>query len=563
MRKYKDNIIALLLSIIGFAYVVYYIFRASTNVVTSDYMRIVNSYLYDVSDLKYLKSMESISRIPFTFLARFINVKLFSYNVFFDKILGACGLLIFNFVTVKYILKTIDTSLVKIIASIVVTFISFSLMSWEMILNGTGYAHFLTMGLIAITYYLFDVFINYTCKKTCMGDQHRKGELCEPETVGASTASPRKNFGIALIILTIITSLCFAGSYAVSYDCTLILFSLLAIVIIVKSLELFSRDKIELTISNEVDEVNIDLSVKKKLNDSSKKSLCIYIIIIIVSVICISLYMISNNTGEPLIPVGFQDITLLELLKTNPLFPVKFLLKSLASSIIGVETFDYAINFGTITEKVIYLFGIIYLLIILWTIFVVIVGAKHRDPEIVGASTASPKAVGAKHRDPEIVGASYASPTVFPFMYVIYGFMNYALVFLARYKFVRDEYGMTSRYALQYMFLSIGIVILLSMFMDKVFVDKKFTTKNIIICLVSVACIFVLYFGNVVTSCDEIYKADYRKIIYTNLVDIAKNSENYTDEELENFFEYHRDSEHIRNTFKILKEQQLNVFEAK
>ena len=307
----------------------------------------------------------------------------------------------------------------------------------------------------------------------------------------------------------------------------------------------------------------------------------IYFLIIISSVICISLYMISNSTGEPLIPVGFQDISLLELLKTNPSFPIRFILKSLASSIIGVETFDYAINFGTITEKIIYLFGIIYILIILWTIFAVIVGrlVRVKQPS-VGATHREPSPVEMTHRELSPVGASMCpsafsersegsatkcpwgtSPIVFPFMYVVYGIANYALIFLARYKFVRDEYGMTSRYALQYMFLSIGIVILLSIFIDKIFVEKKFTTKNILMCLVSAACIFVLYFGNVVTSCDEIYKADYRKIIYTNLIDIAKNSENYTDEELENFFEYHRDPSHIRNTFKILKEQKLNVFE--
>ena len=519
---------------IGFFYVVYYIFRASTNVVTSDYMRIVNSYLYDVTDLKYLASMEGISRIPFTFLARFINVKFFDYNVFFDKILGAFGLFIFNFVTVKYILKHFNTNFVKIITSIVVTFISFSLMSWEMILNGTGYAHFLSIGLIATTYYLLDIFVNQSDKQVHTGAQVRTGKLCEPH----------KHLGIIIVVLIVITSLCFAGSYVVSYACMLIFFSLIYIFLIIKNSGVFDREKIELTISNEVSEASFDLSVEKKINKSDKKSILTFAIIIIVSVICTLLYMISNNTGEALIPVGFQDISLMELLKADPTFPVRFVLKSLASSIIGVETFDYAINFGTITEKIVYLFGIIYILIILWTIFIVIVG----------------RLVGATHREPEFAGASYTRPTPFPFMYVIYGLMNYALIFLARYKFVRDEYGMTSRYALQYMFLSIGIVILLSLFVDKIFIEKNFDTRNILMIVISVACVFVLYFGNVVTSCDEIYKADYRKIIYTNLIDIAKNSENYTDEELENFFEYHRDPEHIRNTFKILKEQKLNVF---
>ena len=547
MEKNKDNLIALLLSILGFTYVVYYIFRASTNVVTSDYIRIVDSYLADVTDLKYLISIESISRIPFTFLARFINVKLFRYNVFFDKILGAFGLFIFNFVTVKYTLKKIKTSFVRIITSIVITFISFSLMAWEMILNGTGYAHFLTMGLIAITYDIFDKYVNCGIDNNYLNIESEVGFALNKET---SIYKLIKSFSVKLILIIIITSLGFAGSYSVSYNCTLILFSFIGILVSICNEYRFMRT------SNSSSNPSNEIKDKTTIKNLIKIKVFTYSLVIVVSIVCISLYMISNNTGEPLIPVGFKDITLLELLKTNPLFPIKFILKSLASSIIGVETFDYAINFGTITEKIVYIFGIIYILIILWTIFIVI---KEK----------------------------FLRRVIFPYLYVVYGMANYALIFLARYKFVRDEYGMTSRYALQYMFLSIGIIMILSMFIDKTIVEadlgkinkseeakdsaKKLHTldyllslkldkKNIIMIFISCICIFILYFGNVVTSCDEIYKADYRKIIYTNLIDIAKNNENYTDEELSNFFEYHRDPEHIRNAFKILKEQKLNVF---
>ena len=84
----KYNLIALGLSLLGFAFLVYYIFRASLDVVASDYIRIINYYLEDVTDLKYLLSWEGISRIPFTFLARYINVTYFKYSVHFDRILG-------------------------------------------------------------------------------------------------------------------------------------------------------------------------------------------------------------------------------------------------------------------------------------------------------------------------------------------------------------------------------------------------------------------------------------------------------------------------------------------
>ena len=172
MRKNFDNIIAFTLSTIGSLFLVYYIFRGSTDVVSSDYIRIINYYIDDVTDLKYLLSWESISRIPFTFLARFINVKCFHYSVFFDRILGILGLFIFNFTLIKYIFKKYVLDIIKVTLSIIVTLISFSLMSWEMILNGTGYPHFITVGLIAITFYNFESItgkINFG-KKTFIKD---------------------------------------------------------------------------------------------------------------------------------------------------------------------------------------------------------------------------------------------------------------------------------------------------------------------------------------------------------------------------------------------------------
>ena len=80
-RNKENNLISLALSTIGFVFILFYIFKASSDVVSSDYIRIINYYLSDVTDLKYLLSWESISRIPFAFLARFVNVTFFKYSV--------------------------------------------------------------------------------------------------------------------------------------------------------------------------------------------------------------------------------------------------------------------------------------------------------------------------------------------------------------------------------------------------------------------------------------------------------------------------------------------------
>ena len=125
-KNKKNNLISLVLSIIGFVFTLIYIFKASSDVVSSDYIRIINYYLSDVTDLKYLLSWESISRIPFAFLARFINVTIFKYSVNFDRILGIFGLFMFNFISVKFILNTLNNRVIKIIISIITTFISYS-----------------------------------------------------------------------------------------------------------------------------------------------------------------------------------------------------------------------------------------------------------------------------------------------------------------------------------------------------------------------------------------------------------------------------------------------------
>ena len=578
IRK-KNLITSVVLSLLGVVFLVYYIYRASTDVVASDYIRVINYYLEDVTDLHLLFSWEGISRIPFSFLARFVNVKFFNYSVYFDKILGTVGLFIFNTVTVYYVLNNLKTKLAKILGALLITYISFSLISWEMILNGTGYAHFITVGLIALTF--------YTVGANACGAR-RRGEHCEPaDVVGASYASPTIFTTIKIILLILVTSLLFAGSYCVSYLCTLIFFAVVFLMIA------FVR-------------------AKQSAVRASTASPIAYLLIIAVSIICLLLYFKSNNTGEALIPVGFKDITLIELLKTNPLFPLKFLLKSLASSIIGIETFDYALNFGTINEKMIFFIGLIYLIIIIYAIIILIKmtiaacrckrqkpadteGTTHHEPATVGAN-----ACGAHRR------GEHCEPAIFIWMYLVYGIANYALVFLARYKFVVDSYGMSSRYGIQYMFLTIAVLFILLKHID-IFIAHRardydacdsvgvthsepadivganvcgtnrmgelcepalaganfrspLGLKKIVVLIISIASIGFITLGHLTTNTDEIFKSDYRKIIYGILEDKAKNYKDLNDEDLENSFEFHRGPEQIRKALGTLEDQHLNIF---
>ena len=601
----KNNLIALGLSLLGLAFLIYYIFRASLDVVASDYIRIINFYLEDVTDLKYLLSWEGISRIPFTFLARFVNVNYFKYSVHFDRILGTLGLFLFNFIIVKFILNTFNSKLVKTMASVVVSFISFSLMSWEMILNGTGYAHFWMVGIIALVFYLFDRISKRT--KTIMtlenidssdlkyyGNKQENNRLSNMVALIDTSQLQRKNLRAHLFVylLTAGGSLCFGGSYSVSFLCTIILFSIIEIFTFVIIRNKYNRGEMSAFDSdkdlyegfkeqyNNQEIRNFGKFKGEKYstvnNESTFKIFFKFLILIIIAAICLSCYFKSNSTGEPLIPVGFQDITLMELLTSDPRFPIRFFLKSLASSIIGVETFDYAIAFNTINENMILLIGGIYVLIILLTVFVMVISLFLRDSSKINIFDLN----------------SYRN--IFPLMFVVYGAANYALVFLARYQFVRDEYGMSSRYSIQYMFLTIGIVLILGLYIDDIVNYKKFYVKdkkelklskgylkrrekliaegkikpveqrvskfNIVLLSLCVVSIGILFFGHVTTTTDEIFKADYRKIVYTDLVEKAKNYNTLSDEELEKAFEYRRGPEHIRAALYTLKKQKLNVF---
>ena len=601
----KNNLIALGLSLLGFAFLVYYIFRASLDVVASDYIRIINYYLEDVTDLKYLLSWEGISRIPFTFLARYINVTYFKYSVHFDRILGIFGLVLFNFVTVKYVLNTFKSKLIKSITSVVVTFISFSLMSWEMILNGTGYAHFLMIGIIALVFYLFDRISKRT--KTIMtlenidssdlkyyGNKKENNRLTNMVALIDTSQLQRKNLRAHLFVylFTAVGSLCFGGSYSVSFLCTVIFFSTIEIFTFIAIRNKYNKGEMAAFDSdkdlyegfkeqyNNQEIRNFGKFKGEKYstvnNESTFKIFFKFLILIIISVICLSCYFKSNSTGEALIPVGFQDITLVELIAKDPKFPIRFLLKSLASSVIGVETFDYAIAFKTIDEKIILLIGAIYVLIIFITIFVLVVNILSRDSSTMNIFDLN----------------SYNN--IFPLMFVVYGAANYVLVLLARYPFVRDEYGMSSRYSIQYMFFTIGIILILSLYIDRTVhyknyyvLDKKelklskgylkrrekliaegkikvaepkISKFNVVVLIISVASICFFLLGHITTTTDEIFKADYRKIIYTDLVEKAKNYNQLTDEELETAFEYRRNPDHIRSALYTLKKQHLNIF---
>ena len=81
-----------LFPIAGILFCLWYVCSATSDVVYSDYIRLINSYLPDVWNPDKFFVADIFTRIPINFLSRGINVTWFGFSVRFDQILGILGL---------------------------------------------------------------------------------------------------------------------------------------------------------------------------------------------------------------------------------------------------------------------------------------------------------------------------------------------------------------------------------------------------------------------------------------------------------------------------------------
>ena len=78
-----------LLPLFGFLFLSAYLRSAAVNVVYTDYIRLVNSYLEDVWSIQPYLRPDVLTRIPANYVQRIVNVELFHYSTMFDMMLGA------------------------------------------------------------------------------------------------------------------------------------------------------------------------------------------------------------------------------------------------------------------------------------------------------------------------------------------------------------------------------------------------------------------------------------------------------------------------------------------
>ena len=187
MKKF----LAFFMPIFGAIYLSAYIRSAMLDVVYTDYIRIINTYLKDPFSPKPYFGKDVLTRLPITYFERMINVAFFKYSTMFDMALGVIFLSIMGIIIGIFMAN----KNLNLRYFIIVMMVVFSLSQWEMITNGTGWVHFFTFFLFVLHFYILDSYI------------HRETKV---------------KFWLN-IILPVFTILFAAGSYSLAYGVTLII----------------------------------------------------------------------------------------------------------------------------------------------------------------------------------------------------------------------------------------------------------------------------------------------------------------------------------------------------
>lgn len=475
--------LCLLIPAAGLAFLLWYIKNAACDVVYSDYIRLVNSYLPDVYDPGRFFVPDVLTRIPINYLGRIINVELFGFSITFDRILGAVSVALAAWVLGLYFIR----QKLGTIWFFLTMAVMFSLNKWEMLTNGSGWSHFFAFACFYYHELVFD--------RVWTG-QEKKGDA------------------IRMLLLPVLIILGTAGPYCAIY----------AVVMILASGAGMVRD---LWKKNQGQTEHSALKWEKGLG--FKGDFYRYLAFLLAVLIPLLLYILSNSFSVEE-HAGATGRSLGELLMDAPSFPARFLLKSLAGMLIGGEELIRWISDGTITDSFCYFLGFFVAAGYLWAFWL---NLRHRIYE----------------------------RSLLPMMLLTGGALNHVLIFLSRYIFEKENYALSSRYALQFQVGTFGMILtfaLAAQMKSRVLAAGRIFG--------AVFCIAILL-GNGYTTYREIEKAPYREERFERMRELAPQMPYLTDEEMmemdpaaPDLYEYRKGTDRLRKAFQILEENQLNVF---
>lgn len=529
-KEGKLPVALLLLSFLMALAILFYVLLSTTDVLYSDYIRLVNSYLGKSFQLGDLLQKDILTRIPLTYFFREINRHSFGYTLIFDRALGVLGL----FLASKPLLLFMRKKQLPFLQQLLFLILFYSLNKWEMLLNGSGYIHFLAFSVFYAYFYALD------------------------------QAFSKKS---SLLLLSIYPPLILlvAGPYclAVFLSCFALFFFLV---------------------------------LGKKLWDIKGT-----ILLLISNGLCLFLYLLSNHYAVYEY-AGAESISLKEVLQNHLLFVVKFIFYGFSSMLISGENLEKLLRDGAIQGKGIVLIGAFVLffyifmtLLYLWRFFSSSGnggGKAFAGKGKEGLSSEQRQRDEQKQTDKnaltgENVGESFYFGLL-PGLLLLHGLASHALVFLTRYMFLKESYAFQSRYALQYQSALLGAFLLLFLWKNEkrfgsgqeLRTEQKSQTKQasrieqkigveqktgigeqirierrqrtaqgrLAFCLL-ISGIFLL--GTLWTDSSEWGKAMYRREHYERMWMYSHDLSAYSDEELEDVFEYHHGGERIRKAFAI------------
>ena len=474
--------------ILGILFYIWYIFHASDNVAYSDYIRLINSYLPDVTNPAKFFVPDILTRVPITYLGRIINVKLFGYNTYFDMILGVLSLGAGAAVLACYAKRNRS---VGYLSFLLIQFVYFSLNKWEMMTNGTGWVCTLSISGFLFHFAVLD---------------HAAATRCR-------AASDR----VLLALLPLLLVVLVAGPYSGGY----------AVILMLAYGALWLADRR----SGEDEDA--------EAAGRCRKTWCIGALTTILSMV---LYLWSNSQAVYVHRGAVTDVSITQEFAAQPLFFLRFLLKAVASSVLGVAQIQEleAGSIWFVRLHLVYLLGL--------AVFVSYLLALYLN-----------------------VRFQIYKKTIFPLLLVLSGGCNHLLVLAARWIFLKDEYGMSSRYEIQYQMGIVGILLTFALVWnelrekpqeteaekEKTGMTEKRAARGLLKCGMLAFTVLAVA-GNLWTTRAEIRTAPYRKEYLQVSRELGLNYRTARDEDLETYL--HNDPDAVREAMRILEQNHLNIF---
>ena len=517
-KEGKLPVASLLLSFLMALAILFYVLLSTTDVLYSDYIRLVNSYLGKPFQLGDLLQKDILTRIPLTYVFREINRHFFGYTLIFDRALGVLGL----FLTSIPLLLFMRKKQLSFLQQLLFLILFYSLNKWEMLLNGSGYIHFLAFSVFYAYFYALD------------------------------QAFSKKS---SLLVLSIYPPfiLLVAGPYclAVFLSC----FALFFFLALGKKLW-DMKGTILLLISN---------------------GLCLFLYLLS------NHYAVYEYAGAE--SISLREVLQNHLLFVVKFIFYGFSSMLVSGENLEKLLRDGAIQGkGIVLIGAFVLFFYMFMtLLYLWKFFAssgngggkAFAGKGKEGLSSEQGQEEAKNQIGKNSMAAKKSGESFYFGLL-PGLLLLHGLASHALVFLTRYMFLKESYAFQSRYALQYQSALLGAFLLLFLWKNekqsnpgqKARVDRKTGVEQktgigdqirierrqrtaqgrLTFCLL-ISGIFLL--GTLWTDHSEWGKAMYRREHYERMWIYSHDLSAYSDEELESVFEYRHGGERIRKAFAI------------